>query len=411
MKHKFGIYTYFLILLCNISFAQEIKINNGQWSAKLMRTDGISIPFSFVMQSINGKTEMLITNANDTIVVNDFKKVNDSILITLPFFDAEFMVKSEGNNMKGRWTRHLPKGNTNMPFEAVLNQHRFNDVHQYESKLNNTWDVKFIDENTKDSSEAIGQFNCSANKVTGTFLTTTGDYRFLEGIYNEGKIKLSTFDGSHAYLVLADFDSNTNKISNGIFYAGLTGKENWSGKINPKAELPDAEKLTFLKPGYQKIQFQLPDLNNNIVSLADANYQHKVVLLQIMGSWCPNCLDESKLMAEMYASYHTKGLEVIGLCFEKSEDINVIKYNINNFKQQLQIKYPLLIAGNTKKGSVNNTLPMLANFVAFPTLILIDRNGNVQSIHTGYSGPATGKYYLAFKKHFVENLEKYLNEK
>lgn len=411
MKHKIGIYTCILTILCTISFAQDIKINSGHWRGNLMRTDGINIPFSFQMHTVNGKTEMLITNANDTLVVNDFKKFNDSILITLPFFDAEFMVKSEGDKIKGRWTRHLPKSNTYMPFEAVLNQNRFNEVHQNELKLNNTWDVKFIDENTKDSSEAIGQFNCSINNVTGTFLTTTGDYRFLEGIYKGGKIKLSTFDGSHAYLVLADFDPKTNTISNGIFYAGLTGKENWSGILNPEAELPDAEKLTFLKPGYQKIQFQLPDLNNNVISLADAKYQHKVVLLQIMGSWCPNCLDESKLMAEVYDAYHSKGLEIIGLCFEKSDDINVIKNNINNFKKQLQIKYPLLIAGNTKKGSVNNTLPMLANFVAFPTLILIDRNGNVQSIHTGYSGPATGKFYLAFKKHFIENLEKYLNEK
>lgn len=411
MKHKIGIYTCILTILCTISFAQDIKINSGHWRGNLMRTDGINIPFSFLMHTVNGKTEMLITNANDTLVVNDFKKFNDSILITLPFFDAEFMVKSEGDKIKGRWTRHLPKGNTYMPFEAVLNQNRFNEIHQNELKLNNTWDVKFIDENTKDSSKAIGQFNCSINNVTGTFLTTTGDYRFLEGIYNGGKIKLSTFDGSHAYLVLADFDLKTNTISNGIFYAGLNGKENWSGILNSDAELPDAEKLTFLKSGYQKIQFQLPDLNNNVISLADANYQHKVVLLQIMGSWCPNCLDESKLMAEVYDAYHTKGLEIIGLCFEKSDDINVIKNNINNFKKQLQIKYPLLIAGNTKKGSVNNTLPMLANFVAFPTLILIDRNGNVQSIHTGYSGPATGKFYLAFKKHFIENLEKYLNEK
>ncbi len=411
MKHKIGIYTCILTILCTISFAQDIKINSGHWRGNLMRTDGINIPFSFQMHTVNGKTEMLITNANDTLVVNDFKKFNDSILITLPFFDAEFMVKSEGDKIKGRWTRHLPKSNTYMPFEAVLNQNRFNEVHQNELKLNNTWDVKFIDENTKDSSEAIGQFNCSINNVTGTFLTTTGDYRFLEGIYNGGKIKLSTFDGSHAYLVLADFDPKTNTISNGIFYAGLTGKENWSGILNPEAELPDAEKLTFLKPGYQKIQFQLPDLNNNVISLADAKYQHKVVLLQIMGSWCPNCLDESKLMAEVYDAYHSKGLEIIGLCFEKSDDIKVIKNNINNFKKQLQIKYPLLIAGNTKKGSVNNTLPMLANFVAFPTLILIDRNGNVQSIHTGYSGPATEKFYLAFKKHFIENLEKYLNEK
>ena len=171
------------------------------------------------------------------------------------------------------------------------------------------------------------------------------------------------------------------------------------------------QKLTFLKEEFESIQFQLPDLNNKPISLDDAQFKGKVVLLQIMGSWCPNCLDESKLMTSIYQQYHSKGLEIIGLCFEKSEDINIIKKNIINFKNQLNITYPLVIAGNTQKGSVNIALPMLANFVAFPTLIVIDKNGKVRNIHTGYSGPATGIYYTEFKNQFIATLENYLNEK
>ena len=116
-------------------------------------------------------------------------------------------------------------------------------------------------------------------------------------------------------------------------------------------------------------------------------------------------------MTNLYQLYQSKGLEIIGLCFEKSEDINIVKKNISNFKNQLNITYPLVIAGNTQKGSVNKALPMLDNFVAFPTLIIIDKKGKVRNIHTGYSGPATGVYYTEFKNHFITNLENYLNEK
>lgn len=410
-KIKFSLVLVLVMHLTSIAFGQKINISSGKWRGCLIRKDEITIPFVFDIETKQSGVIMNIINADDTISVNNFRLIGDSILITLPFFDAEFMVKADTTKIQGRWTRHLPKGNTSMPFEARIMQTRFIEKHKASPSLNNTWDVKFFDTAYKDSSDAIGKFQSAPTKITGTFLTSTGDYRFLEGVFDGYKIRLSTFDGSHAYLVIADFNPQNNMISNGIFYSGLNNKEFWNATFNPKAALPDAEKLTFLKQGFENIQFRFPDLNNNNISLEDARFKGKVVLLQIMGSWCPNCLDESKLMSTIYQQYQNKGLEIIGLCFEKSEDINAVKKNIDNFKNQLAIKYPLVIAGNTQKGSVNNALPMLANFVAFPTLIVIDKKGIVRNIHTGYSGPATGIYFSEFKDHFIANLEKYLNEK
>ena len=412
-KIKYSLALVLLIHFTTIVFAQKINISSGKWRGSLIRKDEISIPFIFDIETNPSGMVMNIINAEDTIRVNNFSLIGDSVLITLPFFDAEFMVKVSATKMQGRWTRHLPMGNTSIPFEASINQTRFDESHKTALNLNNTWDVKFFDTAFKDSSDAIGKFQSSPKKITGTFLTSTGDYRFLEGVFDGEKIRLSTFDGSHAYLVIADFNPQNKvpRISNGVFYSGLNNKEFWNASFNPKAALPDAEKLTFLKQGFETVQFEFPDLDNKPISLEDARFKGKVVLLQIMGSWCPNCLDESKLMTSIYQQYQSSGLEIIGLCFEKSEDINIVKKNIDNFKNQLNITYPLVIAGNTQKGSVNKALPMLANFVAFPTLIIIDKKGIVRNIHTGYSGPATGIYFTEFKDHFIANLEKYLNEK
>jgi peroxiredoxin len=410
-KIKYSLALVLFIHFTTIVFAQKINISSGKWRGSLIRKDEISIPFVFDIETKQSGVIMSIINAEDTLRVNNFRLIGDSVLITLPFFDAEFMVKVSATKMQGRWTRHLPMGNTSIPFEASINQTRFDESHKITPNLNNTWDVKFFDTAFKDSSDAIGKFQSSPTKITGTFLTSTGDYRFLEGVFDGEKIRLSTFDGSHAYLVIADFNPQNNRISNGVFYSGLNNKEFWNASFNPKAALPDAEKLTFLKQGFESIKFEFPDLDNKPITLEDARFRGKVVLLQIMGSWCPNCLDESKLMTSIYQQYQSSGLEIIGLCFEKSEDINIVKKNIGNFKTQLNITYPLVIAGNTQKGSVNKALPMLANFVAFPTLIIIDKKGKVRNIHTGYSGPATGIYFTEFKDHFISNLEKYLNEK
>lgn len=410
-KIKYSLALVLFIHFTTIVFAQKINISSGKWRGSLIRKDEISIPFVFDIETKQSGVIMSIINAEDTLRVNNFRLIGDSVLITLPFFDAEFMVKVSATKMQGRWTRHLPMGNTSIPFEASINQTRFDESHKITPNLNNTWDVKFFDTAFKDSSDAIGKFQSSPTKITGTFLTSTGDYRFLEGVFDGEKIRLSTFDGSHAYLVIADFNPQNNRISNGVFYSGLNNKEFWNASFNPKAALPDAEKLTFLKQGFESIKFEFSDLDNKPITLEDARFRGKVVLLQIMGSWCPNCLDESKLMTSIYQQYQSSGLEIIGLCFEKSEDINIVKKNIGNFKNQLNITYPLVIAGNTQKGSVNKALPMLANFVAFPTLIIIDKKGKVRNIHTGYSGPATGIYFTEFKDHFIDNLEKYLNEK
>ena len=410
-KIKFSLALVLFLHLTSVVFGQKINITSGKWRGSLIRKDEITIPFIFDIETNPSGMVMNIINAEDTIMVNNFSLIGDSVLITLPFFDAEFMVKVSATKMQGRWTRHLPMGNTSIPFEASINQTRFDESHKITPNLNNTWDVKFFDTAFKDSSDAIGKFQSSPKKITGTFLTSTGDYRFLEGVFDGEKIRLSTFDGSHAYLVIADFNPQNNRISNGVFYSGLNNKEFWNASFNPKAALPDAEKLTFLKQGFETVQFEFPDLDNKPISLEDARFKGKVVLLQIMGSWCPNCLDESKLMTSIYQQYQSSGLEIIGLCFEKSEDINIVKKNIDNFKNQLNITYPLVIAGNTQKGSVNKALPILANFVAFHTLIIIDKKGIVRNIHTGYSGPATGIYFTEFKDHFIANLEKYLNEK
>ena len=410
-KIKISLALVLFLHLTSVAFGQKINISSGKWRGCLIRKDEITIPFVFDIEKNPSGMVMNIINAEDTIRVNNFSLIGDSVLITLPFFDAEFMVKVSATKMQGRWTRHLPNGNNSMPFEASIKQTRFDELHKIAPNLNNTWDVKFFDTAFKDSSDAIGKFQSTQTNITGTFLTSTGDYRFLEGVFDGEKIRLSTFDGSHAYLVIADFNPQNNRISNGVFYSGLSNKEFWKANFNPKASLPDAEKLTFLTQGFESIAFNFPDLNNNPITLEDARFKGKVVLLQIMGSWCPNCLDESKLMTSIYQQYQSKGLEIIGLCFEKSEDINIVKKNISNFKSQLNITYPLVIAGNTQKGSVNKALPMLANFVAFPTLIIIDKKGKVRNIHTGYSGPATGIYFTEFKNHFIATLENYLNEK
>jgi len=242
--------------------------------------------------------------------------------------------------------------------------------------------------------------------LTGTFLTTTGDYRYLEGTVSGNKLYLSSFDGGHAFLFTATIKDN-NTIENGKF-----GSDRWTAVKNENAELPDAYSLTVLKPGYKKLAFTFKDINGKEVSLSDNVFKNKVVIVQFMGSWCPNCMDETAYLVNYYKKYHAKGVEVVGLAYERTTDFARSQKTLNQLKDRFNIPYPLLITGYTSaKGEPLKSMPMLADFKAFPTTIIIDKKGDVRKIHTGFSGPGTGGHYTEFINEFEKLTDDLLAEK
>jgi thiol-disulfide isomerase/thioredoxin len=187
------------------------------------------------------------------------------------------------------------------------------------------------------------------------------------------------------------------------------GSSRFSGRKNPDAALPDPNGLTYLKEGYGGLHFTFPDLNGKPVSLKDAKYRDKVVIVTLMGSWCPNCVDETAFLAPWYRQNRHRGVEIIGLAFERKDDPAYAKYILGKLIRRFDVQYDILFAGPASKDAASQALPALSKVLAFPTTILIDRKGNVQRIHTGYTGPATGKYYEEFVRAFNEDVDRLLN--
>ena len=247
--------------------------------------------------------------------------------------------------------------------------------------------------------------------VFGTFLTTTGDYRFLEGTVSDQKLYLSCFDGSHAYLFTGKL-LNDSTITEGKFYSGLSSIETWTANKDDKAILPDAYSITDLKPGYDKIDFSFPGLDGKKVSLSDQKFKNKIVLVQFFGSWCPNCMDETAYLTSFHKKYQEKGVEIVALAYERTKDFERSRKNIARLRDRFSVPYDMLVTGFTKdKVEVSKSLPMLKQFMAFPTLMIIDKNGKIRKIHTGFSGPGTGTHYSDFVKEFEKTIADLLAEK
>ncbi|WP_405519078.1 peroxiredoxin family protein [Spirosoma sp. KNUC1025] len=331
----------------------------------------------------------------------------------MSLFESELVAKIDGNTLRGTYRRRrVGQATQTLPFEAQYGQtYRFREGEQAVStNVTGKWATDFGSKTGKvDTVNAVGVFDQKGSHLTGTFLTPTGDYRYLEGNVVGDSLFLSCFDGSHVYLFKAKHDATTKTLTGGL-WAGISGYEPWVARFDPKAELPDPAKLTYLKSGAKTLSFSFPETNGNKVSLTDPRFKNKVTIVQIMGSWCPNCMDETNFLSPWYKKNKQRGVEIVGLSFERSPDMAVSGPKIERMKQRFQLDYPVVLAGTNDKVQASKALPELNAVVAFPTTIFLDKKGQVRYIHTGFSGPGTGKYYDQYVEEFNRLMDKLLAE-
>jgi peroxiredoxin len=397
-------------MLANISQAQT-KLKTGVWRGVLTTASANQIPFNFDVSNAGNNQELAIINSTERLKVTDVTGKGDSVYIKMPLFDSEFRLKQAGNTLTGQYIRHLGDRDVPMDFTATAGTPwRFiKTPAKTIDNVSGRWSAIIGEGNGRDTT--VGEFKQIGQKVTGTFLTTTGDYRYLEGTISGNSLYLSCFDGGHAFLFTAKI-ADGNTLADGKFFSGKTGTDVWTAVRDENAKLPDAYSLTALKPGFKKLAFSFKDITGKTVSLDDARFKNKVVIVQILGSWCPNCMDETAYMVNYYKKYQPKGVEVIGLAYERTTDFAKSQRTLAQLKNRFNIQYPLLITGFTSnKEETAKSLPALSKIVGFPTTIIIDKSGDVRKIHTGFSGPGTGEHYTEFISEFEKLTDDLLAEK
>lgn len=414
MNNNLKIIAFFFLFtsLCACQGNSDNQLEKGIWRATLKTSSGAEIPFNFEVIDSADQKFLDVINGDERFRVNEISTVSDSIFIQMPLFDSEIRAKIKNGSLNGQWIKQFADSSEVMMIEAKngYSWRFFKANTKPEFVVTGRWSVNFQDAKTGKSIPAIGEFTQQNGRVLGTFLTSTGDYRFLEGTVSDDNIYLSCFDGSHAFLFTGKILDN-NTIVDGNFYSGLSSVQTWTAKRDEMAILPDAYSITALKDGFDKIDFSFPDLSGKNVSLSDSKFKNKIVLVQFFGSWCPNCMDETAYLVPFYKKYQKKGLEIVALAYERSTDYERSKKNILRLRERFNVTYDMLITGYINdKAEVVKSLPMLKSFIGFPTLIIIDKKGKVRKIHTGFSGPGTGVHYADFKREFEKTIDDLLLE-
>lgn len=406
-----SIFLFASALLAFFSTAQTPLAKN--YRAWLVRQDSNTVVFNIETKKENGATIFYIQNAAEKIRITSAVVTADSVKFSMPVFESYFAAK---RNPDGRWIGTWTKGTSGnfqyWPFFAVPNQdYRFEKNNgKAKENISGRWEVTITRSNGT-LRKAVAEFVQKGDKLAGTFLTPSGDYRYLDGVVTGDSLKLSTFDGAHAYTFYAGID-NAKKISGGVFYSGINGKETWMAVRNDTVSAPVQDEPTRMREGETRLGFTFNDLTGKPVSINDERYKNKVVIIQIMGSWCPNCMDETKFLSEYYDKNKNRGVEVIGLAYEYSTDIERSRKSLSRFQKLFNVQYPMLITGVTSSDEqkTEKTLPQLTPIRSFPTTIFIDKKGIVREIHGTFYGPGTGIYFEQFKKEFNSLIDDLLKE-
>lgn len=381
------------LVLLSASSALAIKIKPGHWHTEFQLRSGVNLPVDMYYEV--GKPPIIsVQNGEEKITLSNVRTSNDTIYASFPAFNSNLIIKVQSKTaVVGSWYNKAKSETYHVDFWSKLSEApRFPATNTY-SKTDGKWEVTFS--YLTEPEKAVGIFDYTGvnNVLKGTFLTETGDYRFLEGASIGDSLYLSCFDGSHAFLFRAKLKQDTLW---GDFHSGNHFRTEWYAVKNNSFELRHPDSITYVV-NENPLKFDLMEVDGSVYHYPNKFTEGKVVLIQLMGTWCPNCLDESKYLKEIYAKYEDQ-LEIIAVTFETQVSDQDKIDHIRQYQQTLGLYYTFLIGGDACKPCAAKIFPQLNNIISFPTLIFVDKKGEIRKIHTGFNGPGTGDIYTKFVK-------------
>ncbi|MCC6815940.1 MAG: TlpA family protein disulfide reductase [Saprospiraceae bacterium] len=365
------------------------------------------IPFNFEVVYISDSTFYIeLINGHERIRFDsitkghDYKTGNDTMVINLYPYATQIKCIYENSKLSGEFIV-LDKVNYSIPFQAEYGKnYRFNKLPRKSiENISGSWQAIFA-KDSSDQFDAVGEFQQEGNKVVGTFRTESGDFRYLEGSLDSNLLQLSCFDGSHAFLFEAELENGELR---GLYYSGKHYKTTWVAKRTNSPDLVSLDLLTKIISS-DPLRFNLPNTENQIITLQDSIYINKPKVLQISGTWCPNCRDETEFILDYLNKNPKTECQFISISFERKIENNKGIERIKSYKDVMKIPYEILLGGRANRDSASLLFPQIDGLKAFPTMLFLDRNNRIIKTHTGFDGPASSKFD-SFKLEFENTLQ------
>ena len=372
--------TIILIISCNN------KKLDGNWKATL-NIQGKKTPFNIKIYDNSKKAKLY--NASETIEL-DAIKIGNKYNFQIANFDNALVLERKDDQLIGHWVKYNKKNEYKLNIKAKKGSWDLRVT--YPEDFPKRWKIVFTNDKGK-KSDALLLFTHNHASI----LTPTGDYRFLTPVFKDKKLSLYGFDGAFSFHIDGQLNDNSYK---GVMYSGLDWSEKFTATPSEDFQLPDSSKITSLKS--KAINVCLKNLKDEKQCISNSDNRAKVI--QIFGSWCPNCIDETKFIKKFRKNNNAQ-VDFYIVSFERGLTEKISLKSLKKAKGIYEIDYPVLIGGLTKEIKVSDVFKGIDNFASFPTTIFVSKSGKIVEVHSGFSGPATGIYYDNFKKKFKNLIE------
>lgn len=402
MKSK--LWTALLLAIAPAALAQAQSIA-GLWDATIT-FNGKDIPFRLQIAGDGANLKGWLFNGNQKEVANAASFQSGSLVLSFDSYAAKLEAKLQDGALVGTYGPMLKK-----TYPVTAHRHQPEPASAATApSIDGQWQVQVQSAKGEKAWRLIVQEK-SASNVEAAILRVDGDTGALTGGYNHGKFTLSHFSGGRPSLMVI------TPQSDGTLAIDMTDLHGSSHLTAARPDVARAEGLpapadpdshTSVKDASQPFRFSFPDLNGKIVSNTDPQFQGKVVLVNVTGSWCPNCHDEAPFLAELYRKYRSKGLEVVALSFEEDDQLKD-PTRLRAFMKEYGIEYTVLLGGTPDERDAKLTQPV--NLNSWPTTFFLGRDGRVRYVHAGFPGPASGPLYHQAVKEFYERVDTLIAEK
>ena len=401
---RYYIYTLAILFYAQFLLAQNAK--DHPLIVDIQLNDRLQMQVNASIAALNNKAPITIFNGMEVYQLSVKKRIGDTIVYKFPAQDAEWRVAFEKDfsEARGWWINYNKKVPVRYPIHLYMTlSEMLAKPDSIFPELFGRWKVLF-EPGTPNEEVLVGVFQQEMNgRIFGSFLSETGDYRYLHGFAANGKLHLQTYTGYWAFVVEADLNGS-NEMS-GVFYSGGKSRSAFKAIKDETVQLRDESSLTYLIKRDEPVLLKDLIKMNGRKTTIDLAVEKQLTLIQIMGTWCPNCLDETKLLQELQSEYGSKGLRVVALAFEVGADTKKQRVRLKNWMKSMDVTYPVYLAGTSSKDVASARFPMLNGIMSFPTALLVDHQGKIIAIHTGFSGPATGEAYIELVKKYKQEIE------
>lgn len=362
-----------------------------------MATERGDVPFFL------GDGKMVIGAKEEKV---DTRWTGDGVVVDFPMYSTRIEAKrAAGGALTGAWrSTSKPWGETEVKLTAkevagpdASGLFEMEGVPVDLGEATTVWRVK-----TAESGDAkVVLEQTSPGGFFATIYFESGNIVHMGGTARGDEVRLGAFDGTSPYLLTAKLAADRKSFA-GRWTSGQ--KMDWREDVTATRG-PDFELRPKVRPKTKGIVLDLEQL---------APYKGKPVIVELAGSWCHTCARAAPFLVELYEKYHPRGLEILTLSYEFTDDAAYNRAQAEKFRREYGLPWSVVPIHGAVEDAFDIIPSELTDVDAsgFPIAIFVRRDGTVLDVHAGFpvSQAGAGNEYDKVSQRYEEQVRTLLED-